>query len=99
MRPSAPSAPSGSFSRADTASVSDLGSRVQRLELSLKELESEILEAITDLHSRLDRQYGYLQLLEGRIRLLHIAIQEVICRAECTDESSVNHSLDLHSLD
>ena len=74
-----------------------LGTRVRRLELLLQEQHSEILEAVTELHTRLDRQYAYLQLLEGRIRLLQVAIQNVICKADNTDPAT--ECVDLHSLD
>ena len=91
-------APCSTSSSADPLSAAALGARVHRLELLLQEQYSEILEAVTELHGRLDRQYGYLQLLEGRIWILQITIQTVICRADCTDEPSSPH-LDLHSLD
>ena len=89
-------APCSTFSRPEP-SLASLASRVVRLEGLLQEQYSEILEAVTELHSRLDRQYSYLQLLEGRVRLLQVAIQNVICRADSTDSSP--EALDLHSLD
>ena len=87
--------PCGTFSRPEPS----LASRVVRLEGLLNEQYSEILEAVTELHSRLDRQYSYLQLLEGRVRLLQVAIQNVICRADSTDSDFGPQDFDLHSLD